>query len=131
MQERLSAVSQYYDETKSELSATQKELAEVRAKSSTAPSSTSAEQLQVLSSKVEELQALLTESEWKCSATREELAGLKQEAEAQAQCSVALTDHTQVVSSLEDVIRELQSERETLREELHQKTVQVEDLQKR
>uniref|UniRef100_A0A8C7YX96 Retinoic acid induced 14 n=1 Tax=Oryzias sinensis TaxID=183150 RepID=A0A8C7YX96_9TELE len=131
VQERLSAVSQYYNETKSELSATQKELAEVRAKSSTAPSSTSAEQLQVLSSRVEELQALLTESEWKCSVTREELAGLKQEAEAQAQCSVALTDHTQVVSSLEDVIRELQSELETLREELHQKTVQVEDLQKR
>uniref|UniRef100_A0A3B3B573 Retinoic acid induced 14 n=1 Tax=Oryzias melastigma TaxID=30732 RepID=A0A3B3B573_ORYME len=131
VQERLNAVTQYYNESKSELSAAQKELAEVRAKSSTALSSSSAEQVQVLSSKVEELQALLGESERRCSATREELAGLKQEAEARAQRSVALAEHTQAVSSLEDVIRELQSQLETVREQLHQKTVQVEELQKR
>lgn len=80
---------------------------------------------------MEELQALLGESERRCSATREELAGLKQEAEARAQRSVTLAEHTQAVSSLEDVIRELQSQLETVREQLHQKTVQVEELQKR
>ncbi|RVE65720.1 hypothetical protein OJAV_G00119210 [Oryzias javanicus] len=131
VQERLNAVTQNYNESKSELSAAQKELAEVRAKSSSAPSSSSVEQVQVLSSKVEELQALLGESERRCSATREELAGSKQEAEARAQRSVALAEHTQALSSLEDVIRELQSQLDTLREQLHQKTVQVEELQKR
>ncbi|XP_076020248.1 ankycorbin isoform X2 [Genypterus blacodes] len=122
MQRRLLELSHSYSETKGQLSAAQKQLAEARAESSAA-SSPSAEQ-QVLKAKVEEMQLSHL-------AAREEISSLRQEAEAQAQSSVALTDHTQVVASLSNAIKELESKSEALEEQLHQKAVQVEALQNR
>ncbi|XP_031133712.1 ankycorbin isoform X2 [Sander lucioperca] len=128
LQRRLLELSHSYSETKSQLSAAQKQLAESSAASS--PSSEQ-QQVQVLSSKVEELQALLAETEKKHLAAQEEISLLRQEAEAQAQGSVTLADHTQVMSSLGNAIKELESQSEALKEQLHQKILQVEALQNR
>ena len=128
LQRRLLELSHSYSDTKSQLSAAQKQLAE-----GSAPSSPSSEQQQVtvLISKVEELQTLLAETEKKHISAGEEISLLRQEAEAQAQSSVDLADHTQVMSSLGNAIKELESQSEALKEQLQQKILQVEDLQKR
>ncbi|XP_033979467.1 ankycorbin isoform X2 [Trematomus bernacchii] len=128
LQRRLLELSHSYSDTKSQLSAAQKQLAE-----GSAPSSPSSEQQQVtvLISKVEELQTLLAETEKKHLSAGEEISLLRQEAEAQAQSSVDLADHTQVMSSLGNAIKELESQSEALKEQLQQKILQVEDLQKR
>ncbi|XP_071321535.1 ankycorbin isoform X2 [Trachinotus anak] len=138
LQRRLLELSHSYSETKSQLGAAQKQLAEARAKSSASSSPSSAEQqqqqqqqVQVLTSRVEELQTLLADMEKKYSAAQQEISALRQEAEAQAQSSVALADHTQVMSSLGNAIKELESQSEALKEQLHQKTLQVEALQNR
>ncbi|KAM9841080.1 ankycorbin [Aulostomus maculatus] len=131
LQRRLMELSHSFSETKSQLCATQKQLAEARAESSAASSPSSEQQAQVLSSRVEELQSLLAETEKKYSGAQEEIALLKQEAEAQAQSSVALADHTQVMSSLGNAIKELESQLEALKEQLRQKTLQVDALQDR
>uniref|UniRef100_A0A3B4YEH0 Retinoic acid induced 14 n=1 Tax=Seriola lalandi dorsalis TaxID=1841481 RepID=A0A3B4YEH0_SERLL len=132
LQRRLLELSHSYSDTKSQLGAAQKQLAEAQAESS-APSSPSPEhqqqQVQVLNSRVAELQTLLADTEKKCSAAQQEISVLRQEAEAQAQSSVALADHTQVMSSLGNAIKELESQSEALKEQLHQKTLQVESLQ--
>ncbi|XP_023193977.1 ankycorbin isoform X2 [Xiphophorus maculatus] len=130
-QQRLLELSHSYSETKSQLIASQKELAEAHAEKPSASAVSSEQQVQMLSSKVEELQTLLAETEGKLSAAQEDITRLRQEAEAQTQSSVTLTDHTQVVSSLGNAIKELESDLETLREQLHQKTTQVEAFQKR
>ncbi|XP_029941044.1 ankycorbin isoform X2 [Salarias fasciatus] len=127
LQRRLLELSHSFSDTKSQLGAAQKQLAE----SSAASSASADQQVRMLSGKVEELQALLVETEGKFAATQEEIALLRREAEAQAQSSVALADHTQVMSSLGNAIKELESEAEALRAELHQKTMHVEALQKR
>ncbi|KAJ4925836.1 hypothetical protein JOQ06_008022, partial [Pogonophryne albipinna] len=128
LQRRLLELSHSYSDTKSQLSAAQKQLSE-----GSAPSSPSSEQQQVtvLISKVEELQTLLAETEKKHLSAGEEISLLRQEAEAQAQSSVDLADHTQVMSSLGNAIKELESQSEALKEQLQQKILQVEDLQKR
>ncbi|XP_056288738.1 ankycorbin isoform X2 [Pseudoliparis swirei] len=130
LQRRLLELSHSFSETKSQLSAAQKQLAESSGASS-ASSEQQQQQVQVLSGKVEELQTVLAETEKKHSAARGEISLLKQEAEAQAQSSVDLADHTQVMSSLGNAIKELESQLETLQEQLHQKILQVEALQSR
>ncbi|KAM9338489.1 ankycorbin [Symphorus nematophorus] len=133
LQRRLLELSHSFSDTKSQLSAAQKQLAEAKAASSAASSPSSEQQqqqqVQVLNSKVEELQTLLADTEKKYSAAQEQISLLKQEAEAQAQSSVALADHTQVMSSLGNAIKELESQLEALKEQLQQKTLQVEALQ--
>ncbi|XP_037547964.1 ankycorbin [Nematolebias whitei] len=128
-QHRLLELSHSYSETKSQLSATQNQLAEARAGGFAESSSSSETQAEGLKSRVEELQALLAETERKLLAAQEDIQRLKQEAEVQAQSSVTLTDHTQVVSSLGNAIKELESELEAVRRQLHQKTMLVETLQ--
>lgn len=125
LQRRLLELSHSYSETKSQLSAVQKQLAEA----STPPSE--GRQVQELQGEVEQLRRLLKDAEKKNVDAQEEILLLRQEAEAQAQSSVALSDHTQVMSSLGNAIKELEGQTETLKEELHQKTRQVETLQDR
>uniref|UniRef100_A0A3Q3GD30 Retinoic acid induced 14 n=1 Tax=Labrus bergylta TaxID=56723 RepID=A0A3Q3GD30_9LABR len=132
LQRRLLELSHSYSETKSQLSTAHKQLAEARSESSAASSPSSGQQqVQVLNSKVEELQTLVAEAEKKNSAAQKEILQLRQDAEAQAQSSVALADHTHVVSSLGNAIKELESQSEALKEQLQQKTLQVEALQNR
>ncbi|KAM6976379.1 ankycorbin [Tautogolabrus adspersus] len=133
LQRRLLELSHSYSETKSQLSTAHKQLAEAQSESSAAssPSSEQQQQVQVLNSKVEELQTSVAEAEKKNSAAQKEILRLRQDAEAQAQNSVALADHTHVMSSLGNAIKELESQSEALKEQLQQKTLQVEALQNR
>lgn len=127
LQRRLLELSHSYSETKSQLSTVQKQLAE----NSTAPSPTSEQQQQALTGRVDELQASLNEMEKKYMAAQQEMAQLKQEAEKQMESSVSLADHTQVVSSLGNAIKELENQSEALKEQVQQKTLQVDALQNR
>lgn len=147
LQRRLLELSHSYSETKSQLTAVQKQLLEERAAISaaaaataaaaTVASSTSEQQQQQqqevlqLSNQVQELRVQLAEAEQQQAATREEIALLVREADAQAQSSVALEDHTRVMSSLGNAIKELESQSEGLKEQLRLKGLQVEALQSR
>lgn len=132
LQCRLLELSHSYSETKSQLGAAQKQLDEERAEISGAASSSEQQQEVVeLTGKVEELRALLAEAQKKQAEAEEEISLLTREAEAQAQGSVALEDHTRVMSSLGNAIKELESQSEALKEQLQQKSVQVEALQNR
>lgn len=132
LQRRLLELSHSYSETKSQLTAAQKQLSE-QAEISTASSSSSEQQQEglQLKSQVQELQALLAEAEQQQTAAREEIAALVREADAQAQSSVALEDHSRVMSSLGNAIKELESQSEGLKEQLRLKGLQVEALQSR
>ncbi|XP_029372144.1 ankycorbin isoform X2 [Echeneis naucrates] len=134
LQRRLLELSHSYSETKSQLGAAQKQLAEAQAERSTSSSPSSnqqQQQVQMLNNRMEELQTVLADTEKNFLAAQQEISVLRQEAEAQAQSTVALADHTHVMSSLGNAIKELESQAESLKEELHQKTVQVEALHNR
>lgn len=134
LQRRLLELSHSYSETKSQLTAAQKQLSEERAEISAASSSSLEQQQQEvlqLRSQVQELRALMAEAEQQHAAAREEIAMLVREADAQAQSSVALEDHTRVMSSLGNAIKELESQSEGLKEQLRLKGLQVEALQSR
>lgn len=134
LQRRLLELSHSYSETKSQLTAAQKQLSEERAEISAASSSSLEQQQQEvlqLRSQVQELRALMAEAEQQHAAAREEITVLVREADAQAQSSVALEDHTRVMSSLGNAIKELESQSEGLKEQLRLKGLQVEALQSR
>uniref|UniRef100_A0A8C8K5U3 Retinoic acid induced 14 n=1 Tax=Oncorhynchus tshawytscha TaxID=74940 RepID=A0A8C8K5U3_ONCTS len=131
LQRRLLELSKSYSEAKSELSSTRNHLEEIRAvksKPGITVASPDKEQA-MLRSRVEELQASLADTQSKYSASLEEIALLKQEAEAQE--SVALSDHTQMVSSLGSTIKDLEAQADALRQQLSQRTLQVDTLQNR
>lgn len=130
LQCRLLELSHSYGETKSQLSVAQTQLVQAESRAASSPSP---EQQQDLEFKrtVEELRTLLAEMEKKHADAQEEVSLLRREAEAQAQSTVALSDHMQVMSSLGNAIKELESQTETLKEQLHQKTLLVETLQDR
>lgn len=128
LQRRLLELSHSYSETKNQLSAAQKQLVDSAPSS---PTSNQEDQTEVLKSRVEELQVLLNDTEKKFSAAQQEILQLHQEAEKQMDSSVSLTDHTQVVASLGNAIKDLENQMEALKEQLHQKTQQVDALQDR
>lgn len=80
---------------------------------------------------MEVLQNLVVEAERKHVESQQEIALLRQEAEEQAEGSVSLADHTQVVSSLGSAIKELEGQSEVLRQQLSQRALQVDVLQNR
>ncbi|XP_061657435.1 ankycorbin isoform X3 [Syngnathoides biaculeatus] len=127
LQRRLLELSHSYSETRAQLGATQKQLAE----SNRAPSPPLEEMQLEMQNRLEEMQTLLLDTEKKYSAALEEISQLRQEAEVQAQSSVALADHTQVISSLGNAIKEMETQSEELKEQLRQKTLQLDALQNR
>ncbi|XP_057674152.1 ankycorbin isoform X1 [Corythoichthys intestinalis] len=127
LQRRLLELSHSYSETRAQLGAAQKELSD----SSRAPSPPSEELQQEMQNRLEEMQTLHAEMEKKYSAALEEISQLRKEAEVQAQSTVDLADHTQVMSSLGNAIKELESQSEALKEQLRQKTLLLDDLQNR
>uniref|UniRef100_A0A4W5MLL1 Retinoic acid induced 14 n=1 Tax=Hucho hucho TaxID=62062 RepID=A0A4W5MLL1_9TELE len=131
LQRRLLELSKSYSEAKSELSSTRNQLEEIRAVKSKpgSPVASPDKEQAMLRSRVEELQTSLADTQSKYSASLEEIALLKQEAEAQE--SVALSDHTQVVSSLGSAIKDLETQADSLRQQLSQRTLQVDALQNR
>ncbi|XP_055081698.1 LOW QUALITY PROTEIN: ankycorbin [Periophthalmus magnuspinnatus] len=128
LQRRLLELSHSYSETKSQLSAAQKQLSDNSSSSSSASEQQQGE-TEVLQSRVEKLQACLQETERKYCVAQQEITQLRQEAERQMDSSVSLTDHTQVVASLGNAIKDLEKQLDTLKEQLHQKTLQLDALQ--
>ncbi|KAL4617277.1 ankycorbin isoform X2, partial [Arapaima gigas] len=120
LQRRLLELSHSYNEARSELTATQGKL---ESKQLEEP------QLQELMSKLEEARTAATQAEARYQEALEEVGLLRQEVEAQAHGSVALADHTQVVSSLGNTIKELELQVSDLQEKLSQKALQVDTLQ--
>ncbi|XP_038827091.1 ankycorbin [Salvelinus namaycush] len=133
LQRRLLELSKSYSEAKSELSSTRNQLEETRAVKSKpgSPVFSPVKEQDMLRSRVEELQASLADTQSKYSASLEEIVLLKQEADALAQGSVALADHTQVVSSLGSAIKDLEDQADALRQQLSQRALQVDALQNR
>lgn len=129
LQRRLLELSHSYSETKSQLNVAQKQLAD---SALSPPTSEQLEdQTQALKSRVDELQASLIDTEKKYSAAQQEISQLHQEAEKQMDSSVSLTDHTQVVASLGNAIKDLENQVEALKGQVYQKAQQVDALQDR
>lgn len=129
LQRRLRELSKSYSETKSELSVVRNQL-----KTSQSPEPPAEKKAESPTHSVKEVNdAILRaeESEAKHAEALKEIAQLKQEMEAQAQATVALADHTQVVSSLGSAIKELEAQAAALKQQLSQKSLQVDALQNR
>ncbi|XP_043077540.1 ankycorbin isoform X2 [Puntigrus tetrazona] len=137
LQRRLLELSKSYSEAKNELSVARNQLqskaSEPKDKADVA-SVTKEEheqKIQELAFKMKDMQKELKDTEAKHQATLKEIAQVKQDAENQAQSSVAIADHTQVVASLGNAIKNLESEVEVLKEQLDQRSLQVDALQNR
>ncbi|KAG7476688.1 hypothetical protein MATL_G00085560 [Megalops atlanticus] len=138
LQRRLLELSHSYSEAKSELSAARSQLEARPAEeprggvdAACVTKEQHERQVQDLLRKMEEMQDTASETEAKYLAALKEIALLKQEVEMQAQNSVALTDHTQVVASLGSAIKDLEAQVGALKEQLSQKALQVDALQNR
>ncbi|ROL47523.1 Ankycorbin, partial [Anabarilius grahami] len=137
LQRRLLELSKSYSEAKSELSAARNQL---QAKASEPKDQADVvcvtkeeheQRIQELVFKIKDMQNILKDTEAKHQAVLKEIAQVKQDAENQAQSSIAIADHTQVVASLGNAIKNLELEVEVLTEQLAQKTLQVDVLQNR
>ncbi|XP_050948774.1 ankycorbin isoform X2 [Labeo rohita] len=137
LQRRLLELSKSYSEAKSELSAARNQLqskaSEPKDKADVAcvTKEEHEQKIQELVFKMKDMQKVLKDTEAKHQAALKEIAQVKQDAENQAQSSVAIADHTQVVASLGNAMKNLESEVEVLKEQLAQKTSQVDALQSR
>ncbi|KAL0162886.1 hypothetical protein M9458_042282, partial [Cirrhinus mrigala] len=137
LQRRLLELSKSYSEAKSELSAARNQLqskaAEPKDKADVAcvTKEEHEQKIQEVTFKLKDMQKVLKDTEAKHQAALKEIAQVKQDAENQAQSSVAIADHTQVVASLGNAIKNLELEVEVLKEQLAQKTSQVDALQSR
>lgn len=128
LQRRLRELSKSYSETKSELSTVRNQL---KTSQSPEPQAGKADSPTHSVKEVNDAVLRAEESEAKHAEALKEIAQLKQEMEAQAQATVALADHTQVVSSLGSAIKELEAQSAALKQQLSQKSLQVDALQNR
>ncbi|XP_041915287.1 ankycorbin isoform X1 [Alosa sapidissima] len=131
LQRRLRELSKSYSETKSELSAARSQL---KTSQSPEPAGGKGDSPTGSVKETQELQAAVRkveESEAKHAKALKEIAQLREEMEAQAQATVSLADHTQVVSSLGSAIKDLEARAAALEQQLGQKSLQVDALQNR
>ncbi|XP_026090625.1 ankycorbin-like isoform X1 [Carassius auratus] len=137
LQRRLLELSKSYSDAKSELCTARNQL---QAKASVPKDKTDEvcvtkeehdQKIQELEFKMKDMQKVLKDTEAKHQAALKEIAQVKQDAENQAQSSIAIADHTQVVASLGNAINKLEMEVEAIQEQLVQKTLQVDALQNR
>lgn len=135
LQRRLLELSKSYSEAKSELSAARNQLqakpSERKDKPDVVTAAEHERKIQELSFKMKDVQNISKDTEVKLQAALGEIAQLKEDAEKQAQSTVAIADHTQVVASLGNAIKNLEAEVEGLQQQLSHKTLQVEALQNR
>lgn len=134
LQKRLLELSKSYSEAKCELTEAQSQL-QAKALETKQLSHTVCltkgqheEKLQELTLKMKDVQNLSKETEVKYQSALKEISQLKQDAEIQAKSSVSIEDHTQVVASLGTAIQSLESEMDSLKQQLTQKTSQLDDL---
>lgn len=137
LQKRLLELSKSYSEAKNELAETESQLQAKALETkqlSQAVCSTkeqNEEKLHELVLKMKGAQNSSKDTEVKYQSALKEISQLKQDVEIQAKSSVSIADHTQVVSSLGNAIKSLESEVDALKRELTQKTSQLHDLQNR
>lgn len=87
--------------------------------------------LQELTLKMKDVQNSSKDTEVKYQSALKEISQLKQDAEIQAKSSVSIADHTQVVASLGNAIKSLESDVDVLKQQLTQKNLQLDALQNR
>lgn len=135
LQRRLLELSKSYSEAKSELSAARNQLQAKAPEHSDKPDVVTEEEherkIQELTFKIKDVQNISKDTEVKLQAALREIAVLKEDAEKQAKLTITISDHTQVVASLGNAIKNLEAEVEDLQQQLAQKTLQVDALQKR
>lgn len=135
LQRRLLELSKSYSEAKSELSAARNQLQAKALENKDKPDVVTKEEherkIQELTFKMKDVQNISKDTEVKLQAVLGEIALLKEDADKQAQSTIAIADHTQVVASLGNAIKNLEAEVEDLQQQLAQKTLQVEALQNR
>ncbi|KAK2827380.1 hypothetical protein Q7C36_018306 [Tachysurus vachellii] len=137
LQKRLMELSKSYSETKNELSEARSQL-QSKALETKQLSQTVCEtkekhedKLQELTLKIKDVQNLLKDTEVKYHSALKEISQLKQDAEIQAKSTVSIADHTQVVASLGNAIKTLESEVDVLKQQLTKKSTQLDALQNR
>ncbi|KAK3555508.1 hypothetical protein QTP86_021299 [Hemibagrus guttatus] len=137
LQKRLLELSKSYSETKTELAEAQSQLQSkaLETKQLSQAVCFTKEQhedkLQELTIKMKHVQYSLKDAEVKYQSALKEISQLKQDAEIQAKSSVSIADHTQVVASLGNAIKNLESEVDVLKQQLTKKTTQLDALQNR
>ncbi|XP_053334173.1 ankycorbin isoform X1 [Clarias gariepinus] len=134
LQKRLLELSKSYSEAKNELAETRSQLQakalEIKQLSQAVclTKEQHEEKLQKLKLKFEDVQNLSKDTEVRYQSALKEISQLKQDAEVQAKSSVTIADHTRVMASLGNAIKSLESEVDALKEQLTQKTSQLDDL---
>ncbi|XP_026796939.2 ankycorbin isoform X1 [Pangasianodon hypophthalmus] len=137
LQKRLLELSKSYSEAKNELAEARTQL---QAKALETKQLSQAvcltkeqheEKLQELTLKMKDVQNSSKDTEVKYQSALKEISQLKQDVEIQAKSSVSIADHTQVVASLGTAIKNLESEVDVLKQQLTQKTSQLDALQNR
>ncbi|XP_058271825.1 ankycorbin isoform X2 [Hemibagrus wyckioides] len=137
LQKRLLELSKSYSETKNELAEAQSQLQSkaLETKQLSQAVCLTKEQhedkLQELTLKMKDVQNSLKDAEVKHQSALKEISQLKQDAEVQAKSSVSIADHTQVVASLGNSVKNLESEVDVLKQQLTKKTMQLDALQNR
>ncbi|XP_051537650.1 ankycorbin isoform X2 [Myxocyprinus asiaticus] len=137
LQKRLLELSKSYSEAKSELSTARNQLQAKASEPEDKPDVVCVtkeeheQKIQELAFKMKDVQNVLKDTEAKHQAALKEITQLQRDAENHAQASVAIADHTQVVASLGNAIKNLDAEVEVLQQQLAQKTLQVDALQNR
>lgn len=135
LQKRLLELSKSYSEAKNELAEARSRL---QAKSLETKQLSQAvcltkeqheDKMQELTLKIKDVQNSSKDSEVKYQSALKEISQLKQDAEIQVKSSVSIADHTQVVASLGNAIKSLESEVDVLKQQLTQKTSQLDALQ--
>ncbi|XP_051533478.1 ankycorbin-like isoform X2 [Myxocyprinus asiaticus] len=137
LQRRLLELSKSYSEAKSELSTARNQLQAKASEPEDKPDVVCVtkeeheQKIQELAFKMKDVQNILKDTEARHQAALKKIAQLQLDAENQALTSVAIADHTQVVASLGNAIKNLEAEVEVLQQQLAQKTLQVDGLQNR
>lgn len=135
LQKRLLELSKSYSEAKNELAEARSQL---QAKALETKHLSQAvcltkeqheEKLQELTLKIKDVQNSSKDIEVKYQSALKEISQLQQDAEIQSKSSVSIADHTQVVASLGNAIKSVESEVDALKQQLTQKTLQLDALQ--
>ncbi|XP_062867197.1 ankycorbin isoform X1 [Trichomycterus rosablanca] len=131
LQKRLKELSKSYSDTKNELSGVRSKLQALESdeKNKNVVCSCKQEHEEKLAVKMKDVQNTLKDVELKHQSALKEIARLKKDAEIQSQSSVSVSDHTQVVASLGNAVKNLEAELDAVKHQLLQKTAQVDELQ--
>lgn len=128
LQKRLLELSKSYSEAKNELAEARSNL-QAKSLESKQLSHTVCLTKEQHEEKLQELTLKMKDTEVKYQSALKEISQLQQEAEIQTKSSVSIADHTQVVASLGNAIKSLESEVDVLKQQLTQKTSQLDALQ--